>query len=295
MNKIPFYALYPGTEQVNDLDFIHIESDTERGRDEHSEWEVHPHRHENLHQFLYLEYGRATIYMDTEQKVCNAPCLVSIPPLVVHSYILDPGSKRYVLTVSESFLSSLFAENELPNRTNLLSKPVAAELDTGTYPEDQILGLVKLTYREFYGHMEGRVSLISAFLKTLFIQLGRLVEFEAETGNGNPQQTDIYYRFRSEVEKHFRDHWKISRYAELIGVTEDRLNSICRRAVDYSPSQIIQSRLLAEAKRYLVYTNRSSNAIAYDLGFTDPSYFSRFFRKHVGETVSSFKARYSRP
>lgn len=294
MEKIPFYTLYAETEPVNELDFIHIESDTERGRDQDTEWEVHPHRHEGLHQFLYLESGRATINMDTEQKVCDAPCLVSIPPLVVHGYNLEPGSIRYVLTVSESFLASLITENTPPNTAALLSKPGAVELDTEAYPQDQIQGLIESIYKEFYGHLEGRVSLISAYLKTLFVQLGRIAEFKVESGQSNAQQSDIYNRFRGEVEKHFREHWKISRYAELIGVTEDRLNSICKRTVDYSPSQIIHNRLLAEAKRYLVYTNRSSNAISYELGFTDPSYFSRFFRKHVGETASDFKTRCSR-
>lgn len=294
MEKVPFYTLYGETEPANELDFIHIESDTERGRDEHIEWEVHPHRHEGLHQFLYLECGHATINMDEEIKVCDAPCFVSIPPLVVHSFFLEPGSNRYVLTASESFLSSLIASNTPSNTASLLSKPVAVELEAAAYPQDQIHGLIKLLHQEFYGHMEGRVSLISAYLTTLLIQLGRLTEFKVQTESSSPQQSDIYNRFRIEVEKHFREHWKINQYAQLIGVTEDRLNSICKRAVDYPPSQIIHNRLLAEAKRYLVYTNRSSNAIAYELGFTDPSYFSRFFRKHVGETASDFKARYSK-
>jgi AraC-like DNA-binding protein len=49
-----------------------------------------------------------------------------------------------------------------------------------------------------------------------------------------------------------------------------------------------------EAKRNLVYTNMTVNDVAYDLGYKDPAYFSRFFSTHVGEAPGRFKTRYRR-
>lgn len=294
MNKIPFYALYGETRPANQLDFIHVESDTHGGRDVSLGLEIRAHRHENLHQFIYLERGRIVTNVDTIEQEFDVPCLISIPPMTVHSIQISPGSKRYVLTVSQSFLSRLFLENEPVYAERLLSRPVSVKLNITSYPGDQMHDLIMRVHREYFSHLQGRTSLISAFLTALLIQLGRLAESQGDFDGGTPQQADIYNRFRAAVEQQYRDHWEVRRYAEALGVTEDRLNQICKRAAGCTPSEMVRNRLLTEAKRNLVYTNKPISAIAYELGFADPNYFSRFFGKHAGEPASAFKARFKR-
>ena len=73
-------------------------------------------------------------------------------------------------------------------------------------------------------------------------------------------------------------------------MTPARLNAACKRAVGVTAGRVIRQRLLLEAKRSLIYTSMTANEIAYDLGFADPAYFSRFFRQHTGRTPSAFRA-----
>jgi AraC family transcriptional activator of pobA len=291
MDKIPFYALYGDNHPINELDFLHMEPDPEAGRHGPVEGDIHPHRHENLHQFIYLERGRILPNLDAIKSVCDAPCVISIPPMAVHSVHIEPGSRRYLLTVSGSFISRTLAESEIPHIERILARSAAIRLRRDCYPGDQIHGLMTLIHKEFLGHLEARVSLISALLKALLIQLGRLAYAEGDYRWGNPQQSSIYRRFRTAVEEHYRDHWEVQRYAELLGVTKGRLNAICQQTTGCAPSQIIHNRLLLEAKRNLVYTNKTINMIAYELGFADPNYFSRFFRRYSGETATAFKAQ----
>ncbi|MNE34730.1 Bifunctional transcriptional activator/DNA repair enzyme AdaA [compost metagenome] len=67
------------------------------------------------------------------------------------------------------------------------------------------------------------------------------------------------------------------------------LNSLCRELAGQTALQIIHQRLLLEAKRNLIYTNMSIGQLSDSLGFSDPTYFSRFFRRLDGQTPNAFR------
>ena len=74
-------------------------------------------------------------------------------------------------------------------------------------------------------------------------------------------------------------------------MTPDRLNDHVKRAVGVTAGHLIRQRLLTEAKRQLVFTSQAINEVAYDLGFSDPSHFARFFRKNTAMTPQAFRER----
>jgi AraC family transcriptional activator of pobA len=74
-------------------------------------------------------------------------------------------------------------------------------------------------------------------------------------------------------------------------MTPDRLNDHVKRAIGVTAGHLIRQRMLTEAKRQLVFTNQAITEISYDLGFSDPSHFARFFRKNTGMTPQGFRAR----
>ncbi len=105
----------------------------------------------------------------------------------------------------------------------------------------------------------------------------------------------IVSRFHALVQDHFRDHWTVQDYANEIGVSRDRLNSAVRRASGQSPLQIIHAATLDEARRLLAGSGMQTAEIAFALGFSDASYFSRFFRRMTGETPARFRQESNRP
>ena len=72
-------------------------------------------------------------------------------------------------------------------------------------------------------------------------------------------------------------------------MTPDRLNDHVKRATGVTAGHLIRQRVLTEAKRQLVFTGQAIHEIAYDLSFSDPSHFTRFFRKQTGMTPQSFR------
>src|SRR5690606_29007401 len=76
---------------------------------------------------------------------------------------------------------------------------------------------------------------------------------------------------------------------ETLGVTPTTLGRICRNELGESPTSVINERTIREAQRQLAYTERDIKQIAHELGFADSAYFSRYFRKHAGQTPSEFR------
>jgi AraC-like DNA-binding protein len=81
----------------------------------------------------------------------------------------------------------------------------------------------------------------------------------------------------------------VSGYASQMNVSEKRLTAATTKTVGKSPKTIIDERVMLEVKRLLIHTNLSIKEIGYDLGFEDPAYFIKYFRKHTGKTPIEFR------
>ena len=91
------------------------------------------------------------------------------------------------------------------------------------------------------------------------------------------------------LDAHFRNERLLGFYAEKLSMTPDRLNDHVKRATGVTAGHLIRQRVLTEAKRQLVFTGQAIHEIAYDLAFSDPSHFTRFFRKQTGMTPQAFR------
>ena len=67
------------------------------------------------------------------------------------------------------------------------------------------------------------------------------------------------------------------------------MREICQGMTGKSAGTLVQDRLVLEAQRLLIYTNATSSMVAYELGFKDPSYFSRFFKRRTGLSPMAFR------
>jgi len=82
----------------------------------------------------------------------------------------------------------------------------------------------------------------------------------------------------------------VGEYARLLALTPGHLNDLTKAATGQTASALIDARLILEAKRLLAHSDASTAEIAADLGFQDPSYFGRFFRRHVDQSPGAFRA-----
>jgi AraC family transcriptional activator of pobA len=98
-------------------------------------------------------------------------------------------------------------------------------------------------------------------------------------------------RFQALIDDHYRQVHRVAGYARLLAVTPGHLNDLIKAATGQTASALIEARLLLEAKRLLAHSDAPAAEIAAHLGFPDPSYFGRFFRRHVGRSPGAFRAQ----
>lgn len=104
---------------------------------------------------------------------------------------------------------------------------------------------------------------------------------------------DYVMLFKDLLEINYHKFKQVRNYAKLISVTEKRLNQATTKVLDKSPKQMIDEKVMLEAKRLLAHTNESVKEIGFELGFEEPTNFIKFFRKHSQSTPVEFREQYA--
>ena len=105
------------------------------------------------------------------------------------------------------------------------------------------------------------------------------------------RKRSVLRQFARLIESHYREHLSLAEYAQRLGVSTTYLNCLCREFHGTSALGVLHQRLLLEAKRSLQYTSMSITQVSDYLGFSDVTYFSRFFRKRGGMAPKEFKMK----
>lgn len=92
-----------------------------------------------------------------------------------------------------------------------------------------------------------------------------------------------------------REHWTVDRYAAELQVSRDRLGSAVKRTTGLSPQAYLHRLLTREAMELLANTGMPVSQIAFRLGFGDPAYFTRFFRRQAEQTPAAFRKAHRKP
>jgi AraC-like DNA-binding protein len=95
--------------------------------------------------------------------------------------------------------------------------------------------------------------------------------------------------FRQLLGKNFKERKPVSSYAKDMNITEKRLAQATLHTVGKTPKQLINERLILEAKRLLIHTQQTAKEVGYSLGFEEPTNFIKYFRKHAHCTPIQFK------
>ena len=93
------------------------------------------------------------------------------------------------------------------------------------------------------------------------------------------------------IGEHFLQHRKTGYYADQLALTGKRLNELTKQQTGKTVTGLIHERIVLEAHRELAFTTKTVKTIAMELGYEDPAYFCRFFRKMTHESPAGFRGR----
>ncbi|MCL1666725.1 helix-turn-helix domain-containing protein [Elizabethkingia ursingii] len=105
----------------------------------------------------------------------------------------------------------------------------------------------------------------------------------------NGQKYSITREFKKLINEYFFHKKQVQQYAQLLSITPLYLNEVVKEVTGYPASFWIQQKILWEARRLLFYTTMDVKQIAFELGYEDPVYFSRFLKKGIGKTALQFR------
>lgn len=226
-----------------------------------------------------------------------------ISPGQLHHYYKNSGRNLIIKFVpeflnDESVSSDIFLRYSIFNAFEGKPKLVIEDIDVMRSIYNIMAALERELPRvEQFGHLRFMQSLVSLLL----IAFERIQTTGMDSKGqplhdsnilhlnlGNPTHA-LFMRFRQAVEKDFTNIHTVAGYAEKIGVNSKYLANVVHECSSHTPLQLINDRILLEAKRLLRYSDKKIKDIANDLGYEDPSYFVKFFKRQTGMLPTEFR------
>ena len=249
-----------------------------------------PHRHD-YYTIIFIERGEGVHFVDfTEYKVEDRT-IYFIQPGQMHQLVLACEPEGWVITFTEEFLIANSIPEKLINDIYLFN-------DYGQSPPLPINEKDLPVYKNLIAQM----ALFAESLETYTLEaVGALVKlFLIQSNNhcslhksNNPQLIEtsnhILRTFKQSLNKKYAASHMVSEYADEMAVTSDYLNKTVKNLTGKSAKDHIQSKLITEAKRSLLFSNITNKELAYALGFDESAHFNNFFKKITGLTPSEFR------
>jgi len=132
-------------------------------------------------------------------------------------------------------------------------------------------------------------EMLRILLKRLIIRCTRMAKGQILKSNGKQADINLVRAFNVLVEEHFKTKKSVSEYAALLHKSPKTITNIFGKYSEDTPLQVIHKRVAMEAKRLLYYTDKTAKEIGFELGYSDPAQFSKFFKNHTGKTTTEFK------
>jgi AraC-like DNA-binding protein len=152
--------------------------------------------------------------------------------------------------------------------------------------------LVKVLEDEFNTIDRNQEEMLRLLLKRFIIKCTRLARKQLIKGDLYESRIDLIRQFNVLVEEHFKSLKQVADYAALMNRSPKTLTNVFKEHASKRPLQIIHDRIVMEARRLLIFTDKSAKEIAWELGYEDPSQFSRFFKKHTQLSIQDFREKH---
>lgn len=257
------------------------------------------HRHYSFYQVHLLSQGSIRLHLDDQLYEGEAPLAFITPPTLPHAFYTDEDTRGHTLTIRQEIVRGWFAAMPGQWPDSLLRRPAFILLGEAMAADSAdargLFTQAELIQQECSRHAQGRASALLALGQMFFIHLSRLLLAAAPETTAKQERSEdlrLFLGFCDLVEARFREHLTLSEYAGQLNITEARLNDLCRRMANQASKELIHDRLLQEARRLLQFSAVPVSEIGYQLGFTDPAYFSRFFARNAGLSPREFRVKH---
>ncbi|GEP90343.1 AraC-type DNA-binding protein [Chitinophaga terrae (ex Kim and Jung 2007)] len=250
-----------------------------------------PHRHD-FYTIYWIKRGKLLHTIDATTYEVKKNTLFFIAPGQVHNLQASDKIEGYMIAFRDAFMclkdqtqvsginSGLFFNNQFSSIIHLNDEQ-----------EKDIEAVVRLMMKELTTREPEYEMALHGLLRYFLVLASRI---KGENVAISPDQhaahnSSIFLKFKNLIEEKYTILKTVSDYAALLHIKPVLLNEISKQLSGITAGEHIRNRVILEAQRYLYNTDLTAKEIAYKLGFDDPHYFSRFFKKYTNQSPSEFK------
>lgn len=238
-------------------------------------------RQSRFHEIMWVQKGNVHFMVDGDIYEVQSNSFFILPKNRFHRFLPQEGINGQVIRFSEEYLDD-FPRLLFSNFHNL------SEVKLNTQDVHIFEMMFKLIQIEYQSDSPNKMVLMN-LIKAIIYKLDQIKRNEFCPINRIANQFNIVDDFQNLLDKNIIDNRSIHFYADQLNITSRKLGSIIKSIFNTTTENIIAQRLLIEAKRQLVYSDKNIAQIAYDLNFQDNSYFTKYFKKQTQLTPKQYR------
>ncbi|MCX5063064.1 MULTISPECIES: helix-turn-helix transcriptional regulator [unclassified Streptomyces] len=242
----------------------------------------------DFHQIVLVTAGRGTYEIDSTPLECKAGTLLWTRPNQVIRFRPQPDMDADVIMFTEAFPLKMTVHMGMLDD---VLRPSHWQLCPVELPVFQrVLSVLKEEFaRPDQGFGEELLRHLLAVVLLHIDQLCRSRHHQMKASTLSTDQSELFLRFRHELDRHYRDTRLVEDYANALNCSTRALARACRTVADTSAKDVIDARVALEARRLLAHTDLPITAIARQLGFSEVTNFGKFFARRVSMTPGAFR------
>jgi AraC family transcriptional activator of pobA len=240
------------------------------------------------YSIYWIKDGKGTYNIDFESYSFDGTAIFFLSPGQIFTIASEEIKRAFQISFVRDFYCIQTHDKEVSCNgvlfNNIYETPFVVPKDEDIKKLDFIL---EALIDEFKNEGTAQYDMLQSYLKQFIIHSVRIKK-EISTLKDD-EDTKLFKDFSLLVDVHFKTMHTVTDYADKLGVSPKSLTKHFQKSGATTPSDFIKNRIILEAKRMLLYTDNSIKHIAYDLGFNDPAYFTRFFTKAEKKSPKQFQ------
>lgn len=261
------------------------------------EFEGHSHFNHiqrlNYYSLIWVKKGEGKMKADFSDYDFSADTLFAFTPYQPFMMVDGKGIEGVVMNFHHEFFCIYKHHQEVACNGvlfNNIYQPPFVSIDEMT----------KLTFEMLVNNMKTEIQnpalaqyeLLISYLKIFLITSSRLKaqqQPDMQPDISNSKEPFILQNLKNYIESHYKTKHSASDYADLLSITTKALAKITKTHLNKTLTDLISERIIIEAKRELYLTNKPVKEIAFELGYDDEHYFSRFFKTNADVSPQMYR------
>jgi AraC family transcriptional regulator, transcriptional activator of pobA len=253
-----------------------------------------PHIH-SYYQVIWFKSGTGKHFVDFKEYDVFENAIFFIAKNQVHYFDASTDYTGVLIHFNEIFLINNDSEMDFLLKCELFNNPYQQPSCCIGHGIEHVLdGYLQQIISELQSpDAFGKEELLRICLKAFLIHVQRrryeLQQIDGQFSKVPDERRAQLMKFVNLVDENYMKGMSVSEYARLMFISSRTLSNLTGDLLNKTPSQIIMERIVLEAQRLLLHSNLNVSQIGYRLGFDDPSYFVKYFKKHTAISPTDFR------